>query len=574
MIFFGTSFNKVSSVDNYKEPYIPVFLFSQQAPFYFLNSVPAAVKLPGKINLSFFRNQSIVFQYRYKLELPYGTVSDIDRRLITWSAWTKDNLTEFNVSRLDQEGGYKLIIEYMTPELGETKKFEKPFYVYRDNPKANDKIAESKPAPVSEKTPAKTTPTTPTTQVTDETPAKPSPPNNRATSGAVSATGQPTSKITANSIPAIDKNNKEKEPNNDIQTALKDAKEEINREAVNIITTPSEKPAVVEKAIVPDYNKLLAEAITKKDSLLFRKSIQNGAGGEIKGTEGGNIFHIIDETIANENLISMLKDKGISINETDDYGNSPLHVAIIEGKREYARTLISQGADLNIKNNLELSPLHIAVFLDDEEAVKHLLNKGAEIDLRGNSGYTPLHIASEMNHINLAKDLLMMGAKSRLKTDQKLTPKTIAKIQRNNEMCKLIGKKGSYVADSLGSYSVNKIVSLHPVRQNPKYDFNLPYNKELVKKRQFNKFVQIISVPLLIAGSSITVQMNHKANTYYSLYKKAESEDIARAYYDKTKMYDSYTYISGGISLVNLYGFIHSTIRKKSASNKMYKTFN
>jgi ankyrin repeat protein len=556
-----------------------MFFFSQQAPFYFLNSVPAAVKISGEINLSFFRNQSVVFQYRYKLELPYGVVSDIDRRLITWSGWTKDNLTELNVPRLDQEGGYKLIIEYMTPELGETKKFEKPFYVYRDNPKVNNKIAESKTAPVIDKPPAKITPST---QVTDKPPAKPSPATNRAESvtlrAADRANSKTPSKTTANTIPANDNKNRKKEVANDSRTALKDAKKVINPETLPSagkgIIVPSDKNAVVENTIVTDYDELLAEAIERKDAVLFRNSILNGASCNIKNINGGNIFHIIDGTIASEELISMIKEKGVSINETDNYGNSPLHLAILDGESGYARSLISQGADLNMKNNQELSPLHIASFRDNEEVVKYLLNKGAEIDLKGNSGYTPLHIASEMNHITVAKDLLMMGAKSTLKTDQKLTAKALAKIQGNGEIYKMICKKGSYMTDSMGSYSVNNIIQLYPVKQNPKFDFNLPYDKELAKKRQFNKVVQIISVPLFIAGTSLTTYLNHEANNYYKLYKRAESEDIAKVYFDKTKKYDSFTYISGGISLVNLYGFIHSTLKKKSISNRMSKTIN
>lgn len=583
IIFYGTILNKVSSADWSKEPYIPIIFSSQQAPFYFLNSVPAAVKLSGKINLSFFRNQSVVFQYRYKLELPYGVVSDIDRRLITWSVWSKDNLTELNVPRLDQEGGYKLIIEYMTPDLGETKKFEKPFYVYRDNPKVIDKIAQSKTAPVIDKPTAKTTSTI---KVTDKTPAKQSPATNRAASGTSPAAGQATSKTaskttsktTANTMPANDNKNREEEQAVDNLIALKDAKKEIDPEtlpsAVKGNTIPSEKTAIVEMTIVTDYNKLLAEAIEKKDAVLLRNSILNGAICNIKNINGGNIFHIMDETIASEELISMIKEKGVNINETDNNGNSPLHLAIIGGEGEYARSLISQGADLNMKNYQEMSPLHIAAFLDNEDGVKLLLDKGAEIDLKGNSGYTPLHIASEMNHITVAKDLLMMGAKSTLKTDQKLTPRALAKIQGNREIYKMIGKKGPYTADSAESYSVNKTIALPPVRQNPSCDFNLPYDKELAKKRQFNKVIQIISVPFFIVGTSLTTYLNHEANSYYTLYKRAESEDIAKVYYDKTKKYDSYTFISGGISLVNLYGFIHSSLKKKSISKRMSKTIN
>jgi hypothetical protein len=590
MIFYGTSLNNVTSADKSEGPYFLVFLFSQQAPFYFLTSVPASVKLSSKIDLSFFRNQSIVYQYRYRIELPAGGVSEINRNLIIWSPWTKNNLTEIKVPRLDQEGGYKLIVEYMTPELGETKKFEKPFYVYRGNPSTDVRIAESKTPPVTDRTTAKTTSTADripvkTAPPVDRTPAKEAPAANRTsvkpgseTVTKSAGTTTPTAKTGANTIPASDNLSKEKVPINEKQTDLIKPKEEITPEvkppAGNITTDPSKKPVTDEKFITPDYDKLLAEAIERKDSILFRESIQNGAKCEIKGIDGGNIFHIIDETIANERLISMLKDIGISINEADNYGNSPLHVALLAGENEYARSLINQGADLNIKNNLELSPLHLAVFLNNDELTQQLINNGAEIDIKGNSGYTPLHIAAEMNHLAIAKDLLFKGAKNSIKTNQKLTPKNIAKIQGNYEMNKLIGKKGYYTISLSESLPTENTSLLNPVKQNPKYDFNLPYNKELAKKRQFNKVAQILSVPVFIIGTSVTKYLNNQANNYYSSYKHAESEEIAKRYYDKTKMYDTYTYISGGVSLVSVYGFIHSTIRKKSISNKMYKPYN
>ncbi len=193
---------------------------------------------------------------------------------------------------------------------------------------------------------------------------------------------------------------------------------------------------------------------------MFRKSVQNGAGSEITGADGGNVFHLIDDKLADEEIVSILAKNGISIDEKDNYGNSPLHNAILSGNNDYARILINQRANLNIKNILGLSPLHVATFLNNEEVVNQMLIKGAEIDLKGNSGYTPLHIASEMNHIGLAKDLLYMGANLRIKTDQKLTPKSIARIQGNNEIVKLIGKKGSYTVNHLTPASENsKILS-------------------------------------------------------------------------------------------------------------------
>jgi hypothetical protein len=281
----------------------------------------------------------------------------------------------------------------------------------------------------------------------------------------------------------------------------------------------------------------------------------------------------LDGTIAGEYLISTLKNKGFSINESDNDGNSPLHSAILSGERGYASSLINQGADLNVKNNMELSPLHLAVILKDEEAVEVLLDKGAGINLKGNTGYTPLHIASELNYVEIAKNLLNNGAKNGIKTNQGLTPKTIAEIQKNLEIVKMISKKGTDTLTSVRSNSNKSVILLNSDKQNPKIDFNLPYDSELAKKRQFSKVIQIISVPVFVLSAAGTIYLKSEANHYYSLSKTAETEEMAKYYYDKTTQYDKYAYISIGISLVSVYGFIHSTISKKNINSKMYKTF-
>jgi hypothetical protein len=172
----------------------------------------------------------------------------------------------------------------------------------------------------------------------------------------------------------------------------------------------------------------------------------------------------------------------------------------------------------------------------------------------------------------LAKDLLFKGANTRLKTDQKLTPKAIAKIQNNSEMTKLIDKKGSYTLNFPISNSTRNTTLLNSGKLSPKYDFSLPYDKDLVKKRQFNKVLRIISIPVFSISAAGAVFLRSEANNYYSSYKNAETIEMAQHYYDKTMQYDTYTYISGGVSLASVFGIIHSAIRQKSISNKMCKT--
>jgi ankyrin repeat protein len=328
----------------------------------------------------------------------------------------------------------------------------------------------------------------------------------------------------------------------------------------------------VEEIIKPDYEKLLDEAIKTNNEVLFKESVLNGAGNNLKGVNGGNIFHMMNDKLANEELISKLETNGISINETDNYGNTPLHIAIMSRDRKYARSLMNQGANLNLKNKVELTPLHLAAILNDAEAANDLFGKGAEINIMGNTGYTPLHIASLMNNIEVAKILLSLGAKTNIKTAQKLNAMTIAKIQNNDLMKKLIAKNGSYnLNNPEKSYNVN-ISQMNSAKLSPQFDINLPYNKDLVKKRQFNKVAGIISIPIFAICTAGAIYFRTEADNYYSLYKNAETLELAEHYYDMTRQYDTYTYISGGVSLVSAFEIVYSAIRKKNISNKMSKT--
>jgi ankyrin repeat protein len=216
--------------------------------------------------------------------------------------------------------------------------------------------------------------------------------------------------------------------------------------------------------------------------------------------------------------------------------------------------------------------LHIAAFLNDEDDVMALISHGAEINIKGNSGFTPLHIASLMNNFEVARDLLKTGAKYKLKTDQNLTAVAIAKIQNNNLIKKLIAKKDPDNLNQSVLSRTGNISQMNSVKLSPQFDINLPYNKDLVKKRQFNKVLCIISIPVFAISTAGAVYLRSEADNFYSRYKNAGTLDIAKHYYDKTIQYDTFTYIAGGVSISGAFGIVHSLFRQKSISNRMRKT--
>lgn len=480
----------------------------QEAPFYFLKVVPPTIKILNKADLSFFRNQSIVTQYRYRLEIPEGGGNAIDMNLARWSPWIAFDFIELIIPTLDREGGYRLNIEYRTSKSSEILKFEKLFYVYRFNPALSVETPKTKTEPVKSTTGSRPN------QVS-EVPLKKTPPVTDNTSrinrpAAGKATVQP--KLTSG------------------PTGKR--------------TTPVIGKITIKYA---SFNFLALNGIDLNNESIFRNQIHQP--GQPSATP---VLEAATNTINNN-------------------GNTQLIAAILSGENDNAISLIDQGADLNLKNELDLSPLHIAVFLNNKTIVNHLLMKGADANLRGNSGYTPLHIASELNHAILARDLLYNGAGSGMKTDQKLSAKSIARIQENSEIVKIITSKGAYTPAQPDSSSNQTGISRNIVRLSPRYEFSLPYNEDLLRKRQFNKIMTLVSIPLFSIASAGTFYLRAKANNYYSSYKNAETIDMAKHYYDKTMQLDTYTYISGGLSITSAFGMVHSAIRKKSISNKMRK---
>jgi CubicO group peptidase (beta-lactamase class C family) len=85
---------------------------------------------------------------------------------------------------------------------------------------------------------------------------------------------------------------------------------------------------------------------------------------------------------------------GSDLNMKDQFGSTPLAVAITFGKTEAAKALIDAGANLTIRDNYGSTPLHLAAFFGRTEIVKALLDKGVDRYLRNNDGVIAYDIAA------------------------------------------------------------------------------------------------------------------------------------------------------------------------------------
>lgn len=99
-------------------------------------------------------------------------------------------------------------------------------------------------------------------------------------------------------------------------------------------------------------------------------------------------------------IISLLIDAGVSLDERNKQGWSPLHVACLRSSESVAELLLKRGAKIDAKGHDNYTPLCIAAEKGAIELAKLLLERGANIDAKttasedGSEGYTPLRLAA------------------------------------------------------------------------------------------------------------------------------------------------------------------------------------
>ena len=98
---------------------------------------------------------------------------------------------------------------------------------------------------------------------------------------------------------------------------------------------------------------------------------------------------------------------GTDLNQKDQYGSSPLIIAITFDRVEVSQVLIEAGADLTVVNNDGSTPLHIAAFFCRPGTVKLLLDNGADKSIRNNYGATAREtVASSFEEVRPIYDQL------------------------------------------------------------------------------------------------------------------------------------------------------------------------
>jgi len=234
----------------------------------------------------------------------------------------------------------------------------------------------------------------------------------------------------------------------------------------------------------PEIHNGLWTALSNQNEALLRVLLEGGADVNIERGKGDTPFrvvctqglpyfaNILIEAGANYNfkekslgktslraaahfgrteMVQLLLDLGLDPDVRDDWGWTPLHVAI---NPETAKALIDGGANIHAKAKDGNEAIHSLIGENMLDSVKYLLSLGVDVDTHGKNNITPLHQAVIFNHVGGAKMLLDNGANIKAVDNKGMTCLHLA---RSEAMVKFLITNGAVV----NSLSTDKTTPLH-----------------------------------------------------------------------------------------------------------------
>ena len=109
-------------------------------------------------------------------------------------------------------------------------------------------------------------------------------------------------------------------------------------------------------------------------------------------------------------ITQILLNNGADIEIADQWGDTPLMVAVEYGKKDIVALLLDKGADVHARDFIQTTPLHMAVLSGNKDIVSLLIEKGADIHARSKNGTTILHSAAYGGNKDIVDLLLDKGA--------------------------------------------------------------------------------------------------------------------------------------------------------------------
>lgn len=116
-----------------------------------------------------------------------------------------------------------------------------------------------------------------------------------------------------------------------------------------------------------------------------------------------NCFHLLIQAGC-ANLLRVFSYLGVDVNQTDAFGQTPLHVAVVNNYQDCVKELIdgSPNIMLNELNDEGFTPLHLAVRSNNFDIVDDLVDAGADVEkISPPTGDNVLHMAVVTEEVDM-----------------------------------------------------------------------------------------------------------------------------------------------------------------------------
>lgn len=163
------------------------------------------------------------------------------------------------------------------------------------------------------------------------------------------------------------------------------------------------------------FNKTpLMGAIAKGDLEIVHFLLSQGAQLVSKDRNGKILQLALNEAAQRNRLdiVPILLQRGANVNETDEYGWTPLLTASIYHNFEMCKLLVQHGANVKICDRQGVTPLMYSLSTGIINMVKYFLEQGSDIEAKTYMGDTALLLAVERSKVDCVKLLLQWGAET------------------------------------------------------------------------------------------------------------------------------------------------------------------
>lgn len=128
---------------------------------------------------------------------------------------------------------------------------------------------------------------------------------------------------------------------------------------------------------------------------------------------------------------------GLKVGSVDEFGDSPLHLAVRSGREDIVSTIISSGSHIDWQDNNLRTPLHHA---ESASIARILLENGANVDAQDYQGRTILHTIADCGSYEVAKVLIKFRANLNIQDDD---GRSAIHFARTGEMARLLLDNGA-----------------------------------------------------------------------------------------------------------------------------------